>query len=713
MTSVNYSQLQIDIENNIAEIESIFTSSFDVNYINTNFKPNNTTINNANMKKDIDYICNIVKQCLRSYSQIKYGYIRANYTLNINLRTCLLHYLFYIYQYYVIVNDYSKYQVDIALNSSKRSPKSSSNRSPNRSVKRQKLPNFYEYINDHIKQIHYNTYSDKIADFNNYKKFIIYRFNKEVLNDVKINTELTSLTSHTNLDSTAADASYKLKIYSYDSTHILDNIDNLKNYIRSFRNFILTQVFILPNDNDYIALSQYQGICWFISMVTAMSYSDSNRNLIINKIISKSIIQSATSNEFINFIQYIINNISNRQLKYKPDEDNTIEFINRILKYIKNKPFVVLKKIVIKYGKEELCTSPLLQQQFKDNIKNFINTKLIRSNIYSISNEIIHENITYNDIKNPFELMIFNNLFKSAPLSFDTIPRQGHPVYDATIIANFIYDNYIDGKLDTIDFDWLGMYDHQYFILKYLYHLLDISSIYSRVIVDASGNKTFHKLKLDTIDPSPEVIIIHTSNLLDGTIYEASPIANMNLNDLNNTITYNSIEYKLDYLLQASDHVLSCQTCGHCISGIHYHSKEYIHDSKNVVGIIEDGNKTYIKACPLLNHKWTSEIFTDSCYAAETCGYNIVKKANISRAVQNTACINLCYQADKNYTLVYVKSSGTVIPGGAKYISLQKKIDFIYKNRKYSRTIYTYNNKKYFLFNKEYHLLSKIKNLNI
>jgi len=300
MTSVNYSQLQIDIENNIAEIESIFTSSFDVNYINTNFKPNNTTINNANMKKDIDYICNIVKQCLRSYSQIKYGYIRANYTLNINLRTCLLHYLFYIYQYYVIVNDYSKYQVDIALNSSKRSPKSSSNRSPNRSVKRQKLPNFYEYINDHIKQIHYNTYSDKIADFNNYKKFIIYRFNKEVLNDVKINTELTSLTSHTNLDSTAADASYKLKIYSYDSTHILDNIDNLKNYIRSFRNFILTQVFILPNDNDYIALSQYQGICWFISMVTAMSYSDSNRNLIINKIISKSIIQSATSNEFIN-----------------------------------------------------------------------------------------------------------------------------------------------------------------------------------------------------------------------------------------------------------------------------------------------------------------------------------------------------------------------------------------------------------------------------
>ena len=708
MTSVNYRQLQIDIENNIAEIERIFRSSFDVNYIDTKFKPNDTRINNANMKIDIDYICNIVKQCLRSYSQIKYGYIRAHYTLNINLRRCLLHYLFYIYQYYVIVNDYSKYQVDIALNSS-------SSSSSTGSAKRQRLPNFYEYINDHIKKSHYNTYSDKIADFDNYKKFIIYRFNKEVLNDVKINTELTSLTSHTNLDSTAADASYKLNIYSYDSNHILANTDNLINYIRSFRNFILTKVFILPNDNDYIALPQYQGICWFISMVTAMSYSDSNRNLIINKIRSKSIIQSATSNEFINFIQYIINNISNRQLKYKPDAANTTEFINIILKYIKNKPFVVLKKIVIKYGKEELCTSPLLQQQFKDNIKNFINTKLITSNIYSISNEIIHEKITYNDIKNPFELMIFNNLFKSESLSFDTIHGQGHSGYDATIIANFIYDNYIDGKIDTINFEWLGMYDHQYFILKYLYYLLDISSIYSRVIVDAAnGNKTFHKLKLDTIDPSPEVIIIHTSNLLDGTIYEASPIANMNLNDLNNTITYNSIEYKLDYLLQASEHVLSCQTCGHCISGIHYHSNEYIHDSKNVVGIIEDGNKTYIKACPLLNHKWTSEIFTDSCYAVETCGYNSVEKTNISRAVQNTACINLCYQADKNYTLVYVKVPPPT-PGGGnnKYISLKKKIDFIYKNRNYSRTIYSKNNNKYFLFNKEYHLLSKIKNLKI
>ena len=56
-----------------------------------------------------------------------------------------------------------------------------------------------------------------------------------------------------------------------------------------------------------------------------------------------------------------------------------------------------------------------------------------------------------------------------------------------------------------------------------------------------------------------------------------------------------------------------------------------------------------------------------------------------------------------------------MVPGGSanKYISIDKKIEFIYKNRKYSRTIYTKNNKKFFLFNKEYHLLSKIKNLKL
>ena len=60
--------------------------------------------------------------------------------------------------------------------------------------------------------------------------------------------------------------------------------------------------------------------------------------------------------------------------------------------------------------------------------------------------------------------------------------------------------------------------------------------------------------------------------------------------------------------------------------------------------------------------------------------------------------------------LVYVKIDEGIAGGNNnKYVSIHKKINFIYKNKKYTRNIYIKNNKKYILFNKKYILLSKIK----
>ena len=702
-----------DIKNMLVVLNDIYKSSyiFNVHKIQNELLANDIIYVNMRMLIDINNMCLKVKSCIDLYNSISTGYKESNYQLNIKLCNFLFNYLFYIYQYYIIVNDYILYY-PTTIRPTKR-PKHSTPSVPVQNL------NFFQYIDTYIKPT--TSYTSIITSLSGYKKFIIYRFNKEIFDDNNSSTELLLLKSYIYLP--PSDGGYNLNANIYNANHIISNIDNIKNYIREFKKYIIKDIFILPFDNNYIAIPQFEGICWFISMITALSYSDMNRKLITDKIIFKGITEDVSSTNFINFIQYIINNISEKRLTYNSD---TPINISNILTYIQEKPIQVLKDIVIKYGKEVLCITNAVNQEYKDDIKKFID-KLIGLQINNINNTIIRANLNHNDIKNPFGYIIFYNLLKTIDLPLASLQQQSRSKaskssksLDTTIITKNIFDRYINGQLDNINFDYFGIYDYQYYILQYLYLLLDIKNVYGKIVVDAGGNKSFHKLLNDNIDPSPEVIILHTSELSRDPMYDASPIANMSLNVSNDIITYNGFEYKLDYLLQASDQSLSCVACGHCISGIVYNNINYIHDSKNIVKRIKINGKYFMKACPLSKHDWTTKILQNLCYSVEKCGVDNVEIASVSKAVQNTANINLCYNANKNYTLVYVKiqpdsALETMVPGGSanKYISIDKKIEFIYKNRKYSRTIYTKNNNKYFLFNKEYHLLSKIKNLKL
>ena len=693
--------MSTDIENH--NIIIILIDQFDIiykdAYIYKISKLNELLLNNPvnariNMINDINRIFTEVRECILLYNNISTQYRQTQYELNIKLCNFLYNYLFYIYQYYIILNDYTSYYNYIFSNRPTKRTKTSDPESL-------KI-NLFKYIDKEIKPS-YNQYTQVINNLQTYKKFIIYRFNAEII-DNKQSFDLTLFRSNIYLP--PPDNGYNFDINSIiDADEIISNI---KNYIRAFRIYIVKYIFILHDDNDYIAIPQYEGICWFISMITALTYSDLNRKLINDKIIAARISEDSSSNNFLNFMQFIINNISNIGLTYRTLNSNK----QIILNYIKTKPIKVIQELVLKYWREILYYTESNSQQFKTDIKNFID-RLIELNINYIDNNIIRKNLLYSDIKDPFGYIILYNLLKTSSISL-----KDNDIINIVSKTEYIFE-YINTNLNTIQFDYFAIYDFQYYILKYLYFLLNIQNLYCRIIINPNGIKSFHKLLNDNIIQNPEVIILHTSEILDTNMYDRTNIANMSLNDFNDIITYNDNKYKLDYLLQASEQSLSCTACGHCISGIKYHDKNYIHDSKNIINTIRINKEHFHKACPLIRHDWTSNIFNDICFSIEKCGYNFVNKESISMTVQNTASINLCYKADKNYTLVYVKipdiASVPIVHGGNcnKYISLQEKIEFIYKNRKYSRTLYSKNNKKYFLFNKEYHLLSKIKNLKI
>ena len=301
----HYDIIRQDILTNIGQINTIYKSSYiyNENQRDTVLGNSDTYTTNSQMNINIDTICNIVKECLVLYNRLDENYKRQNNKLNIELVKCLFNYLVYIYQYYIIVQDYEEY---------KKTNTPSAGTAVSRASKRQKTSQssqFYDFIDNHIKtQPLYATFDEIINDQKTYLKFIIYRLNIEILafnhKPVKDLTLIISFTYKIEPDETYKDSG-TFNAETNDATHILSN---LTNYIRSFRLVIIGDIFMLPNDNKIILIPQYQGICWFVSMITALSYSDMNRELIISKIPNFGTVNSS-SNEFKDFIHYIIRNI--------------------------------------------------------------------------------------------------------------------------------------------------------------------------------------------------------------------------------------------------------------------------------------------------------------------------------------------------------------------------------------------------------------------
>ncbi len=128
-----------------------------------------------------------------------------------------------------------------------------------------------------------------------------------------------------------------------------------------------------------------------------------------------------------------------------------------------------------------------------------------------------------------------------------------------------------------------GLYNTDIAIYIHFYKLLNIDALLLFAI-----NKDNYLIQTSikyNIPPSPDVILI--TKLLDTEldIIKTSKYTtkfNYNKNSIlygNSTITYNDIEYDLDYIIYNSDYNGTCINCGHSVCCIQYNGDEYYYNS--------------------------------------------------------------------------------------------------------------------------------------
>lgn len=671
----------------------------------------NSRCNLSDIKKTFQRIFkiaheDIINKCIIYYLDISESYKSININLLMELVKLINNYLFYIYQYYTIIKDYSNFCRIIQPSSSislHKKPKSLID------IDIPDITLFYTKIHENKRE-----YIHNIDNYNSYIQYIIFRFNYSLYKfdirstNPKILLSLNTYKSNKLAISKLPDNGYELPSNLLD---IIGNEQTLINYILIFK-YKINQLndLSIKYGSKYISIPQYNNICWFISMITGISYSDRNRELIKRN--------RNDDNIFQKLIFYIIDNITDSKREYTYTEDNKIDkSICKLLKYLKEEPVKTLNNILTHY----YINNPNVKEELKKYLINSLLT--IQKKIIIDSGEdenTVYAIITLDDIRiacgynifDPIIQLIFNNLF----IKNDTLEIYVHYTNDdLTGIVEDILTQYESRIYDnTIEYYNYSNYIYHNYILKILYDFLKIKNLYIRNI-----DGEYYKLKddIETFHENPEIIIIQ-KYIMDESIdthrdkYELLTISNTDLTNKSNVI-FNGNKYELDYMLHSSDSRFKCESCGHCISAIHYDNEQYIHDSKNNIDTLKCSSgsisNNYSIPCSLVKYNWVDKLFTNLCYNVNSCGFlNTSTESHVSQKLSFNE--KLCYNYDSDYMLVYVKIDEGIAGGNNnKYVSIHKKINFIYKNKKYTRNIYIKNNKKYILFNKKYILLSKIK----
>jgi hypothetical protein len=448
--------------------------------------------------------------------------------------------------------------------------------------------------------------------------------------------------------------------------------------------------------NNYITIPQYLDNCWYISMLTCMTYSDLSKQLLINKIginnnekkinlLSETIDNS--SKTFIKMIDYLITNITNDHKKYS-NIDNDCGYLI----------------------------------YFKHNLMEYIYQK-------------------YNELKNNKELDYSHDFYDGKNNSYYKI------LYDNLKDINYLDD--INEKLIIAKKITVCIYISQYLILNTFYNIFNITTLYLYKFNSYYKRQKNIEYKQEQTLKSPDIIFIDilSEDILPKNnleYFDAKLITKLDID----TIIYNGYKYKLDYIIHHSDDMQTCENSGHVISAIHYNGKQYYYDS-GFSQITIKCKDDYIRTpCTLIQHNWINDINSkeEKClYSIKKCFYKLHDKnsqeLNKNIIKEDNKCFNNLY----NIICAYIKteryeepiSSKTRISrtksirerniedklisrrsrspktprtgGSNKYISTHKKVNILNKNNKIiERTIYIDKN-KYVKLNKTFKPLSLFK----
>jgi hypothetical protein len=351
---------------------------------------------------------------------------------------------------------------------------------------------------------------------------------------------------------------------------------------------------------NYITIPQYTNICWYISLITGIAYSDLSKQLIYSKHKHERIFD----NKFKEMIMYIINNITKDYKEYDYTNYDLFE-------YLKKTPIKILNNIIL-------------------NVLTFFLNDFTNKDLVKINNNIIY--FSNNKIKNEF--LEYIKKFKYTRYSY---------------FVRFFNKNINDNKINLNTTSEYGLlHKTENHIILYLYNLLDIKIKYFYVN-SIDDNLLFFKSKIETDDDNPDTIILeyNNENIYYQDYYEQIFLP-INRHDIaNGIITYNGNNYKLDYILHHDNHK-ECKFdigCGHCIVGISYNNIEYIYDSATLFKKIDD---IYDIPCSLIKQKWSKDINKDITYCTYDCKYNLECKIDDNRT-------NFCYTFNNDIIYIYVK----------------------------------------------------------
>jgi hypothetical protein len=422
------------------------------------------------------------------------------------------------------------------------------------------------------------------------------------------------------------------------------NIENFINYLHYLICNYIYNIIKLFKDKDlitnYITIPQYHSICWFVSMITGFTYSDLNRQLIVDK--NK---YNLSNSKFKDMIMYIINNITD---KFKEYNFNTDCYL---LKYLKEEPIKTLNNEIINVFKFFIKK---VQKKLGESIE-----------FYSSINkdEIIMSKKNYDIFINGLKQNYVNTRY--------------------SYFANFIDNNKKDFNKKQYKINLSTSKDYAIYyktdsnIIRYFYKLLNINTKY--FYVNMKNNSLFffknmefpesdnedeekvdedeydyHEDYKDDINDSIDVIIIEYNNIqvFDDHNFELIKYKLFDIHDDIKTFKYKGFYYKLDYILHYNDKEKDCKidtACHHCISAITYNKKEYIYDSGRIFNYITCDDKiNYNIPCSLIKQEWKKNINEDITYCTTNCKYYL--ECNIDETRKS-----VCYTFNTDIFYIYVK----------------------------------------------------------
>lgn len=371
----------------------------------------------------------------------------------------------------------------------------------------------------------------------------------------------------------------------------------------------------------YITIPQYNPICWFISILTGICYSDLNKQLIL-----KSKLKSS-NNIFSLLVKKIINYVTKN---YKEYNENIYKDC-KLFKFLKIAPLDALQILIIKQYY-------VLAREYNSTLSKTSKMKLPinddnESELYISFDEKVFK---------PFIEFLESGRFEYSRYSY----------FAHFIIINVVFNEnekkyYLSINENTKVFGILAI---DGYILAYLYDLLNIYAKYIYVNM-SHGKLSYYKSVVDYTgdedeNDNPQILILEFNNdtidLTDIYYFQEYDEDVYKFEDDNKILTYNKRKYKLDYILHSNN----SGNYYHTISGITYNNKQFIHDSDYKMQTFYCDNMDINITCDLMEQKWNTNIFKELHYCTSGCRYNI----NCDLEVAN----NLCFTYSYNITYVYV-----------------------------------------------------------